>query len=72
MSEYKLVRYGTAFVQLPEGEYTREELQRLLAQMDAADAAMKKLMQPPPCPVCHGVGYDSSGQRCEECSNPSF
>ena len=19
------------------------------------------------CPVCHGIGYDSSGQRCEDC-----
>ena len=27
---------------------------------------------PTPCPVCWGVGYDSSGQRCEECANPSF
>lgn len=27
---------------------------------------------PDACPVCHGIGYDSSGQRCEECQNPSF
>lgn len=40
-------------------------------------SALGLLAQHPPappdaCPVCRGVGYDSSGQRCEECSNPSF
>jgi hypothetical protein len=25
-----------------------------------------------PCPDCHGVGYDASGQRCWCQQNPSF
>ena len=56
-------KYGTAVVLLPGGEYTREDLQRLLAQMDAADAAMKKLMKPPPCPVCRGVDGQAADDR---------
>jgi len=30
------------------------------------------IIRTPPCPDCHGVGYDASGQHCQCQENPSF
>ena len=35
-------------------------------------ATIRARGQPAPCPDCHGIGYDASGQLCACQQNPSF
>lgn len=35
--------------------------------LDQALRELESFHKPPACATCHGVGYDSSGQRCEAC-----
>ena len=74
MSKYETVRYGTAVVLLPGGEYTRAELERILSLMDRANETMRKAAEP----ICH-YPHCPGGQNgafchdsCPAPGNPSF